>query len=61
MDETQVIEEQVDAFNARDLERFLSLYASDVVIEDGASNGISARRNNWTVLHCRPLTFLLAI
>jgi hypothetical protein len=29
---------QLDAFNRRDLEGFLSAYASDVVIEDGAGN-----------------------
>lgn len=38
MDETQVIQDQVDAFNARDLERFLSFYHPDVVVEDGAGN-----------------------
>lgn len=36
MDEVQVIQDQVDAFNARDLERFLSFYHPDVVLEDGA-------------------------
>ena len=31
-----VIDAQVDAYNARDLERFLDHYAPDAVIEDGA-------------------------
>ena len=38
MDEAQLIQQQVDAFNARDLERFLSFYHSDVVLEDAAGN-----------------------
>jgi hypothetical protein len=32
------VQEQVDAFNARDVERFLSAYAPDVTVEDGAGN-----------------------
>lgn len=32
------VQEQVDAFNARDLERFLSHYAPETVIEDGTGN-----------------------
>lgn len=38
MDETHVIQEQADAYNARDLERFLSFYHPDVALEDGAGN-----------------------
>jgi hypothetical protein len=38
MDEAKLIQEQVDAFNARDLDRFLSFYHSDVVVEDRAGN-----------------------
>lgn len=38
MDEVHVIQDQVNAFNARDLERFLSFYAPSVVIEDGGGN-----------------------
>jgi hypothetical protein len=38
VDEVRLIREQVDAFNARDLERFLSFYHADVVLEDGAGN-----------------------
>jgi len=32
------VQEQLDAYNSRDLEQFLSYYAPDVVIEDG--NGV---------------------
>ena len=32
--------EQLDAYNARDLERFLSCYSADVVIQDGRGNRI---------------------
>jgi hypothetical protein len=36
MNESQVVQEQVDARNSRDLERFLSFYHPDIVIEDRA-------------------------
>ena len=36
------VQAQVDAFNARDLNRFLAVYAPDVVIEDGAGNVVMA-------------------
>ena len=32
------VEEQLEAYNGRDLERFLACYSRDVVIEDGAGN-----------------------
>ncbi len=32
------VEEQLAAYNARDLERFIAAYSPDVVIEDGADN-----------------------
>ncbi len=35
MDPVQVVQAQVDAFNARDLERFVSSYSPDALIEDG--------------------------
>jgi hypothetical protein len=35
VDETQVIQDQVDAYNARDLDRFLSYYSADASVEDG--------------------------
>ena len=38
MDEAQVVQDQVDAYNARDLERFLSFYHPDVVMEDATGN-----------------------
>jgi uncharacterized protein (TIGR02246 family) len=34
----QLVQAQVDAFNDRDLNRFLSFYASDVLIVDGIGN-----------------------
>ncbi len=33
-----IIEEQVRAYNARDLERFIATYSPEVVIEDGENN-----------------------
>lgn len=33
-----IIEEQVYAYNARDLERFIATYSPNIVIEDGESN-----------------------
>ena len=32
------VEEQLAAYNARDIERFIACYAPDVVIEDGAGD-----------------------
>ena len=49
-----VVAAQVDAYNARDLERFLELYAPDTVIEDGAGqvmmNGRDAMRAVYSQL-----------
>ncbi|QJR37919.1 nuclear transport factor 2 family protein [Gemmatimonas groenlandica] len=36
------VQEQVDAYNARDLERFLACYATDVVIENAAGDRLVA-------------------
>jgi hypothetical protein len=33
-----IIEEQVLAYNARDLDRFIATYSPDIVIEDGENN-----------------------
>lgn len=33
-----IIDEQVEAYNARDLERFIACYAEDVTVEDGMGN-----------------------
>ena len=33
-----VVEEQLLAYNARDLERFIAIYSTDIVIEDGENN-----------------------
>ena len=46
------VQEQLEAFNVRDLERFLACYSDDVVIEDGAGQliyaGIATMRENYT-------------
>jgi hypothetical protein len=41
MDPVQVVQGQVDAFNARDAERFVSFYSPDAVLQDGAGNVIA--------------------
>ena len=33
-----IVEEQVFAYNAKDLERFIATYSTDVIIEDGEGN-----------------------
>lgn len=35
MDPVTIVRGQVDAFNARDLDRFVSFYSADIVLEDG--------------------------
>ena len=35
-----IIEEQLLAYNARDLERFIATYATSIVIEDGENNAL---------------------
>jgi hypothetical protein len=58
------VQAQLDAYNARNIERFLACYAPDVVVEDGAGNvelrGIDALRQHYESyfaetdnLHCR--------
>ncbi len=50
----QVIQEQVDAYNARDIERFLACYAADAVILNGDGGtlyqGHEAIRTGYTGL-----------
>jgi hypothetical protein len=41
MDPEHVVQGQLDAFNARDIERFLSFYDSDALIEDGQNNTLA--------------------
>ena len=41
MDPVQVVQEQVDAFNARDIERFVHSYSPDALIEDGLGNSMA--------------------
>ena len=58
------IEEQLLAYNTRDLDRFLAVYSSDVVIEDGENHvvviGLAQLRERYGALfdaspnlHCR--------
>ncbi len=51
---TDPVAEQLDAYNARDLERFLACYTPDVVVEDAAGNrmmeGIDALRATYSQL-----------
>ena len=41
MENTAIIQEQLEAYNAHDLERFVACYAPDVLVEDGQGNEIS--------------------
>jgi hypothetical protein len=61
---TDPVQAQLDAYNARDLERFVACYTDDVTIEDGAGNlqmqGHAAMRERYGPmfaqypdLHCR--------
>lgn len=61
-----IIEEQLLAYNARDLERFIAAYSANIVIEDGANNllmkGHDQMRERYGAmfkanpeLHCRIL------
>lgn len=36
MDQAQVVQDQTDAYNARDLDRLLNYYSPDAIIEDAA-------------------------
>jgi hypothetical protein len=58
------IEEQLLAYNTRDLDRFLAVYSSEVVIEDGENHvvvkGLTQMRERYAALfaaspnlHCR--------
>jgi hypothetical protein len=57
MDPEQVVQGQVDAFSARDVERFLSFYDPDALIEDGQNNtmarGHEAMRALYSPLFAR--------
>ena len=48
------VQEQLEAYNARDLDRFLACYADDTVIEDGAGNRVAAGMEEMRAL-CGPL------
>jgi hypothetical protein len=38
MDPVQLLQEQADAFNARDLDRVIGCYSPDAVVQDGEGN-----------------------
>jgi hypothetical protein len=38
MEPEQVVDAQLDAFNARDIDCFLASYGAEAVLEDGAGN-----------------------
>ena len=46
-----VVATQLDAYNARDLERFLSCYTPEAVIEDGAGNVMMRGREAMRALY----------
>lgn len=46
-----VVTAQLDAYNARDLERFLDCYASEAVIEDGTGNVMMRGRDAMRALY----------
>lgn len=50
-DIADVVAAQLDAYNARDLERFLDCYAQDAVIEDGAGNVMMRGRDAMRTLY----------
>jgi hypothetical protein len=41
MDPVQIVQGQVAAFNARDIERFVSFYSQDALVEDGQRNPLA--------------------
>ena len=51
------VEEQLQAYNARDLERFLACYTTDVILADGAGTllyqGIEKMRENYAASFAR--------
>ena len=54
MDPARVVQAQVEAFNARDLDRFVGCYSPDAVLEDGAG-GVVARGHEAIRALYRPL------
>ena len=47
------VEEQVEAYNAHDLERFIACYSPDVVIEDGVGNRLLQGRDSMREMYGR--------
>jgi len=45
------IDEQINAYNARDLDRFVACYAPDAVIEDGIGNKMAEGREAMRALY----------
>jgi hypothetical protein len=50
------VQEQLDAYNARDIERFVACYTDDVVVEDGARNVQLRGRNALRQRYERPFS-----
>ncbi len=47
----QVVQAQVDSYNARNLERFLSFYSPDIVILDGEGNQMTKGHEDMRQLY----------
>jgi hypothetical protein len=47
MGSEDVVQEQLDTYNAHDLERFVACYAPDVLVEDGQGNEICRGIENF--------------
>lgn len=46
-----IIDEQLEAYNARDLDRFIACYADDVTMEDGGGNVMAEGREAMRALY----------
>jgi hypothetical protein len=51
MDPVTIVRGQVEAFNARDLDRFVSYYSADVVLEDGNGQVMAQGRDALRALY----------
>jgi hypothetical protein len=65
MDEARVVQDQTDAYNARDLDRLLTYYSADAIIEDAAGTvmvqGHDAMRGLYGSLFSQSLDLHLEI
>ncbi len=51
MDPVTIVQGQVEAFNARELDRFVSYYSADVVLEDGNGQVMAQGHNTLRALY----------